>query len=108
MKRWDIEVTNYFDIQADWVVARSTKLLDSLAYVAGRLVDPSFLKLKDNFNKDHHAHWSEPLCEEQIVYACKDAYACYAIWNRVDFILQGLDAAHKRRMEKSLKNKREA
>lgn len=108
LKRWDIEVTNYFDIQADWVVPRSTKLLDSLADVAGRLVDPSFLKLKDNFNKDHHARWAEPLCEEQIVYACKDAYACYAIWNRVDFILQGLYAAQNRRMEKSLKNKWEA
>ena len=108
LKRWGIEVTNYFDIQADWVVPRSTKILDSLADVAGGLVDPSFFTLKEKFNKHHHDHWAEPLCEEKIVYTCKDAYACYAIWNHVDFILQGLDAAHKRRMEKSLKNKREA
>ena len=108
LKPRGIQVANYFDIQTDWVVPRSTKNLDSLLDVAGRLVDPSFFTLKEKFNKGHHDHWAEPLCEEQIVYACKDAYACYAIWNRVDFILQGLDAAHKRRIKKSVKNKREA
>ena len=96
LKPWGIRVTNYFDIQMDWVVPRSTKILDSLANVAGCLVDPSFFTLKENFNKDHHDHGAEQLCEEQIVYACKDAYACYAIWHRVDFILQGLTVAQKR------------
>ena len=104
LRRWDIEVTNYFDIQVDWVVPHSTKVLDSLADMVGRLVDP-YLKLKDNFNKDHHDRWAETVCKEQIVYACKDAYACYAIWNHVNFILKGLHAAGNRRMQKSLKNK---
>ena len=73
--------------------------------MAGRLTDSSFLKLKDEFNKDYHGRWAGPLCEEKIVYACKDAYACYAIWNRVNFMLQGLHAAGNRRTQKSLKNK---
>src|SRR4051812_21167646 len=97
LRRWDIEVTNYLDIQEDWVVPHSAKSLDSLAGVVGRLVDSS-LKLNNDFNKDYHGRWAEPLCEEQIVYACKDAYACYAIWNRVNFILQRLHAAKNRRM----------
>lgn len=104
LRRWVIKVTNY----ADWIVPRSTKALDSLADVVGRHVDSSFLKLKDDFNKDYHVRWAEPLGEEQIVYTCKDAYACYTIWNRVDFILQGLHAAENRRMQKSLKNKWES
>ena len=105
LRRWDIEVTNYLDIQEDWVVPRSANALDSLADVAGSVVDSSFLKLKDDFKKDYHGRWAEPLCEEKIVYACKDAYACYAIWNHVNFILQGIHAVGNRRMQKSLKNK---
>ena len=69
--------------------------------MAGLLVDPSFLPLKEKFNKKHHDHWADDLCEEQIVYACKDAYACYAIWHWVDFILHGLYAADKRKELKS-------
>jgi len=62
LRRWDIEVTNYLDIQEDWVVPSSEKALDSLGDVAGRLVDSSFLKLKDDFNKDYHGRWAKPLC----------------------------------------------
>ncbi|KAE8792874.1 hypothetical protein D1007_32509 [Hordeum vulgare] len=39
LERVNLEVTNFIDIQKEWRVPESTKELDSLADVAGMLVD---------------------------------------------------------------------
>ena len=94
--RWDIRVRNYLDIQAEWANPDASKDSHSLADVAGFLVDKYYQVKKNGFNKDYHECWAENLCDKQIEYAARDAYVCYAVWARIDFIKQGLIAAKDR------------
>ena len=56
--------------------------------------------MKNVFNKDHHQCWVELVCWEQVAYACRDAYACYALWNQILLIHEGMLEAKERKVMK--------
>jgi hypothetical protein len=93
---WDIWVRNYLDIQAEWADPDKTKGFDSLVDITGFFVDKYYLIKKNGFNKNYHERWAENLCDEQIEYVVRNAYACYIVWALIDFIKQGQIAAKDR------------
>ncbi|XP_073361721.1 uncharacterized protein [Aegilops tauschii subsp. strangulata] len=87
----NLEVANFVDIQKEWRVLEATKELDSLADVAGMLIDDYDNNMKKKITNEEHARWASlPLSMRHFEYAAKDAYAAYEIWNRITFTQDGL------------------
>ncbi|XBJ01876.1 hypothetical protein VPH35_021410 [Triticum aestivum] len=84
LERVNLEVANFVDVQKEWRVSEATKELDSLADVAGLLIDDYNNNMKKKItNEEHRRGATLPLTMKHIEYAAKDAYAVYKIWNRI-------------------------
>ncbi|XP_073363243.1 uncharacterized protein [Aegilops tauschii subsp. strangulata] len=80
----NLEVANFLDIQKEWRVPEATKELDSLADVAGMLIDDYYNNMKKKITDEEHRRWATlPLTIRHIEYVAKDAYKAYEIWNRI-------------------------
>ena len=63
----------------------------SMNYLAGILIDPSYME-KAKLTGDDHQHWHEaPLTQALLEYAAIDGYLSYELWNRINNIKYGLD-----------------
>ncbi|XP_073363240.1 uncharacterized protein [Aegilops tauschii subsp. strangulata] len=91
LERVKLEVANFIDIQMEWRVPEATKELDSLADIAGMLVDDYYNDMKKKITNEEHKRWdSLPLSMSHIKYAAKDMYTAYKIWNRITLTQDGL------------------
>ncbi|KAE8784508.1 hypothetical protein D1007_41951 [Hordeum vulgare] len=54
LKHVNLEVANFVDIQKEWTVSEDTKELDSLADVAGMLVDDYNNDMKNKITNEEH------------------------------------------------------
>ncbi|XP_073353789.1 uncharacterized protein [Aegilops tauschii subsp. strangulata] len=54
LERVNLEVANFVDTQKEWRVPEATKELDSLADVAGMLVDDYYNNMKKKITNDEH------------------------------------------------------
>ncbi|XP_073359953.1 uncharacterized protein [Aegilops tauschii subsp. strangulata] len=75
----EINSDNYIDIQVEWRDPYNKKKFDSLADVAGRMIDIHYHDMKKKINrKEDHTLWGFcPLPEKLIKYAAIDAFATY-------------------------------
>ena len=58
----------------------ATKKLNSLADLASAIIDPFYVKMKEESNKEKntwHSVWHERLDEQHVKYAAMDAYTSY-------------------------------
>ncbi|XBH84120.1 hypothetical protein VPH35_072382 [Triticum aestivum] len=78
----EINSDNYIDIQVEWRDPYNKKELDSLADVAGRMIDIHYHDMKKTINyKEDHTLWGFcPLPDKLIKYAAIDAFAAYVSW----------------------------
>ena len=102
----EINSDNYIDIQVEWRDPYNKKKFDSLADVAGRMIDIHYHDMKKKINrKEDHTLWGFcPLPEKLIKYAAIDAFATYESWRIIYDVIMGLDRA-KREKEAKKKNK---
>ncbi|KAE8795819.1 putative ubiquitin-conjugating enzyme E2 26 [Hordeum vulgare] len=59
---------------------------NSLVDLASANIDPYYMKMKDESQKDKnawHSVWDERLDEEHVTYAAKDAYTSYEMYRRI-------------------------
>ena len=59
---------------------------NSLADLASAIIDPYYMKMKDESKKDKdiwHSVWHQRLDEEHVKYAAKDAYTSYEMYRRI-------------------------
>ena len=82
------------------------KKFDSLADVAGRLIDIHYHDIKNKIHcKEDHTLWGAcRLPDKLIKYATIDAFATYESWRIIYDVIMGLDRA-KREKEAKKKNK---
>ena len=60
--------------------------LNSLVDLASDIIDPCYMKMKDESKKDKnawHSVWHERLDEQLIKYTAKDAYTSYEMYRRI-------------------------
>ena len=85
----------------------ATKPLDSLGDVSGVIIDDYYSNMKKKITDYEHQCWATvPLSRRHIVYAAKDAYAAYEIWNCVTIIQVGLRRAKLEKEEPPKKRAR--
>ncbi|KAE8799903.1 hypothetical protein D1007_24650 [Hordeum vulgare] len=86
------ERCTFFDnFLADPRVPKATKDLDSLADVAGMLVNDYYKDMKKKITNEEHKRWgSLPLSKRHIEYTTKDTYTAYEIWNHITLTQDGL------------------
>ncbi|VAH17434.1 unnamed protein product [Triticum turgidum subsp. durum] len=103
----EINSDNYIDIQVEWRDPYNKKKYDSLADVAGRMIDIHYHDMKKKINrKEDHTLWGFcPLPEKLIKYAAIDAFATYESWRIIYDVIMGLDRAKRDKEEKKKKNK---
>ena len=103
----EINSDNYIDIQVEWRDPYNKKKFDSLADVAGRMIDIHYHDMKKKINrKEDHTLWEFcPLPETLIKYAAIDAFATYESWRIIYDVIMGLDRAKRDKEEKKKKNK---
>ena len=103
----EINSDNYIDIQVEWRDPYNKKKFDSLADVAGRMIDIHYHDMKKKINrKEDHTLWGFcPLPEKLIKYAAIDAFATYESWRIIYDVIMGLDRAKRDKEEKKKKNK---
>ena len=103
----EINSNNYIDIQVEWRDPYNKKKFDSLADVAGRMIDIHYHDMKKKINrKEDHTLWGFcPLPEKLIKYATVDAFATYESWRIIYDIIMGLDRAKREKEAKKKKNK---
>ncbi|KAM3312471.1 hypothetical protein ACQJBY_032405 [Aegilops geniculata] len=102
----EINSDSYIDIQVEWRDPYNKKKFDSLADVAGRMIDIHYHDMKKKINrKEDHTLWGFcPLPDKLIKYASIDAFATYESWRIIYDVIMGLDRA-KRDKEAKKKNK---
>ncbi|XBH83088.1 hypothetical protein VPH35_071601 [Triticum aestivum] len=102
----EINSDNYIDIQVEWRDPYNKKKFDSLADVAGRMIDIHYHDMKKKINrKEDHTLWGFcPLPEKLIKYAAIDAFATYESWRIIYDVIMGLDRAKRDKEEKKKKN----
>ena len=103
----EINSDNYIDIQVEWRDPYNKKKFDSLADVAGRMIDIHYHDMKKKINrKEDHTLWGFcPLPEKLIKYAAIDAFATYESWRIIYDVIMGLDRAKRDKEAKKKKNK---
>ena len=60
--------------------------LNSLVDLASAIIDPYYMKMKNESNKDRnawHSVWHERLDEQHVKYASKDMYTSYKMYRRI-------------------------
>ncbi|XBH99982.1 hypothetical protein VPH35_129170 [Triticum aestivum] len=105
----EINSHTYIDIQVEWRDPYNKKKFDSLADVAGGIIDIHYHDMKKKINrKEDHTLWEFcPLPETLIKYAAIDAFATYESWRIIYDVIMGLDMA-KRDKEPKKKKKNKA
>nr|CDM83684.1 unnamed protein product [Triticum aestivum]CDM83694.1 unnamed protein product [Triticum aestivum] len=103
----EINSNNYIDIQVEWRDPYNKKKFDSLADVAGRMIDIHYNDMKKKVNrKEDHTLWGfSPLPNKLIKYAAIDAFATYESWRIIYDVIMGLDRAKRDKEEKKKNNK---
>ncbi|KAM3189561.1 hypothetical protein ACQJBY_068077 [Aegilops geniculata] len=103
----EINSDNYIDIQVEWRDPYNKNKFDSLADVAGRMIDIHYHDIKKKINrKEDHTLWGFcPLPEKLIKYAAIDAFATYESWRIIYDVSMGLDRAKRDKEAKQKKNK---
>ena len=78
---------NLVNIQRDYKVWSSDKnKLNSLVDLASTIIDPYYMKMKNESNKDRntwHSVWHERLHEQHVKYAAMDAYTSYEMYRQI-------------------------
>ena len=78
---------NLVNIQDHYKVSSSDKnKLNSLVDLTSAIIDPYYMKMKDESKKDKkawHSVWHERLDEQHVKYAAKDAYTSYEMYRRI-------------------------
>ncbi|VAH15411.1 unnamed protein product [Triticum turgidum subsp. durum] len=102
----EINSNNYIDIQVEWRDPYNKKKFDSLADVAGRMINIHYNDMKKKINrKEDHTLWGFcPLPNKLIKYAAIDAFATYESWRIIYDVIMGLDRAKRDKEEKKKKN----
>ncbi|XBH70751.1 hypothetical protein VPH35_098346 [Triticum aestivum] len=103
----EINFDNYIDIQVEWRDPYNKKKFDSLADVAGRMIDIHYHDMEKKINRqEDHTLWEFcPLPEKLIKYAAIDAFATYVSWRIIYDVIMGLDRAKRDKEAKKKKNK---
>ncbi|VAH52472.1 unnamed protein product [Triticum turgidum subsp. durum] len=103
----EINSNNYIDIQVEWRDPYNKKKFDSLADVAGRMIDIHYNDMKKKINrKEDHTLWGFcPLPNKLIKYAAIDAFATYESCRIIYDVIMGLDRAKRDKEEKKKNNK---
>ena len=103
----EINSDNYIDIQVEWRDPYNKKKFDSLADVAGRMIDIHYHDMKKKINrKEDHTLWEFcPLPEKLIKYATIDAFATYESWRIIYDVIMGLKREKRDKQAKQKKNK---
>ena len=78
---------NLVNIQHHYQVWGSdNKKLNSLVDLASAIIDPYYMKMKNESKKDKNAWhnvWHESLDEQHVKYAAKDAYTSYEMYRQI-------------------------
>ena len=101
----EINSDNYIDIQVEWRDPYNKKKFDSLADVAGRMIDIHYNDMKKKINrKEDHTLWGFcPLPNKLIKYAAIDAFATYESWRIIYDVIMGLDRTKRDKEAKKKK-----
>ena len=82
-----LKCRNLFNIQDHCKVWGSdNNKQNSLVNLASSIIDPYYMKMKDESKKDKnawHSVWHERLDEQPVKYAAKDAYTSYEMYRRI-------------------------
>ncbi|XBH55146.1 hypothetical protein VPH35_077289 [Triticum aestivum] len=82
-----LKCPNLVNIQHHYKVWGSdNNKLNSLVDLASAIIDPYYVKMKEESKKDKnawHSVWYERLDEEHVKYAAKDAYTSYEMYRRI-------------------------
>ena len=103
----EINFDNYIDIQVEWRDPYNKKKFDSLADVAGRMIDIHYHDMKKKINRmEDHTLWGFCLLPEKLIkYAAIDAFATYESWRIIYNVIMGLDRVKRDKEAKKKKNK---
>ncbi|XBH90532.1 hypothetical protein VPH35_082164 [Triticum aestivum] len=103
----EINSNNYIDIQVEWRDPYNKRKFESLADVAGRMIDIQYHDMKKKFNRkeDHTLRGFFSLPEKLIKYAAIDTFATYESWRIIYDVIMGLDRAKRDKEAKKKKNK---
>ncbi|XBI68400.1 hypothetical protein VPH35_047607 [Triticum aestivum] len=88
----EINPDKYVDMQHKRRVPNNGKKWQSLAEFAASLIHPSYKEMKQKINKklDDKLWGDNPLPNNLIEYAAKDAYITYEAWKKIETIKEGL------------------
>ena len=82
-----LKCLNLVNIQHHYKVWGSDKnKLNSLVDLASAIIDPYYMKMKNESKKDKnawHSVWHERLGEQHVKYAAKDTYTSYEMYRRI-------------------------
>ena len=82
-----IACQNLVDIQGQYKIWGSKEHeKDSLVHLVEDIIDPYYRDMKDSCNNDKcawHSAWMKKLDKHHVVYAAKEAYACYDMYRRI-------------------------
>ena len=82
-----LKYRNLVNIQDHYKVYVSDEnKLNSLVDLASAIIDPYYMKMKNESKKDKnawHSVWHERLDEQHVKYAAKDAYTSYEMYRRI-------------------------
>ncbi|XBJ17556.1 hypothetical protein VPH35_008938 [Triticum aestivum] len=88
----EINPNNFIDMQRKWKDPKTDKYYDSLADVAGGVIDPFYNDMNKKMDRADHKLWgTSPLPDNLITYAGIDAYATYKSWKTIDNMVTGWD-----------------
>ncbi|KAM0910136.1 hypothetical protein ACQ4PT_014358 [Festuca glaucescens] len=84
-------IHNIKDIQMIWRDPDNSKRTQGLKDVAAAIIDPVYMKMKDDFGRTEHSMWANapPLPPDHILYAARDAYVTYEVYRRLDVFERG-------------------
>ncbi|XBI75455.1 hypothetical protein VPH35_068823 [Triticum aestivum] len=78
-----IPIECHIDLQEELMI-KGGNLRDSMADLAGAVIDKSYLSMKSSFPKGPHDYWElNPLSLEHLKYAAIDGYVSYELYCRV-------------------------
>ena len=82
-----LKCQNLVNIQDHYKVwGKAKNKLNYLVDLASAIIDPYYMKMKDESKKDKnawHSVWHERLDEEHVKYASKDTYTSYVMYRRI-------------------------
>ena len=94
----ELYIHNFKDIQSVWRDPDNTwKHTQVLKDVAGAIIDPYYLNMKDGFGFAEHRMWSDspPLPDKHLEYAARDAYVTYEVYRKLDVYERGFFSLFK-------------